>query len=105
MIEFGLAVLLIPFANPRFASHSCRKRGARGPGRRPRYRRHRLWHGQCDIAAIAFGMVNATATDPGLAVLALGLLAFVGIFALGKYRQHLRERKQDHEARLVGGPP
>jgi hypothetical protein len=46
------------------------------------------------IAAIAFGMINATATDPGLAVLALGLLACVGFLALGKYQHQLRERKQ-----------
>ena len=39
-------------------------------------------------------MINATVTDPGLAVLALGLLALVGFLALGKYQHQLRERKQ-----------
>jgi hypothetical protein len=44
------------------------------------------------ILAIAFGMIDPTSTDPGLAVLGLGLLALVAFIALGKYRQELRER-------------
>jgi hypothetical protein len=46
------------------------------------------------ILSIAFGMINPTSTDPGLAVLALGLLALVAVIFLGKCWQQLRERKQ-----------
>jgi hypothetical protein len=46
------------------------------------------------ILAIAFGMINPTSTDPGLAVLALGLLVLVAVIFLGKCWQRLREQKQ-----------
>jgi hypothetical protein len=82
MIHLGLTVLLIPFAILGLLVIAVASGGlvALGAG--------------LAIAAIAFGMINAAATDPGLAVLALGLLAFVGCIALGKYRKHLRERKE-----------
>ena len=83
MIEkIGLAVLLIPFAILGLLVIAAASRGlvALAAG--------------LAIAAIAFGMINATATDPGLAVLALGLLTVVGFLALGKYQRQLRERKR-----------
>jgi hypothetical protein len=80
MIHLGLTVLLIPFAILGLLAIAAASGGlvALAAG--------------LAIAAIAFGMINATATDPGLAVLALGLLALIGLLALGKYRQHRRER-------------
>ena len=82
MIYLDLTVLLIPFAIFGLLVIAAASGGLVALAARPA------------IAAIAFGMINATATDPGLVVLALGLLAFVGCFAIGKYRQQLRERKQ-----------